>query len=241
MKQDSNLPSRDVLEALREFDAPLLSNTLDYFDDTPTHELYMSGEIQSVTPSLNPTVGIAVTAQFDTSTPGGGHDMDLHWRQIEEIDAMDLPVVWVVEAVGSRPDHECMLGDGAAKLLYSAGCVGAVTNGRVRDVAGLLTVPFAVYCRGRVAHHCSLRMKAINIPVSVGGITVNPGDVIHACNDGVIKIPTSAIPMLLEKAPLHRAVEHRTHAVWRSTSIPPAEKGRRAKEIYTKDGFARRG
>ena len=225
--------TRGQIESLRDFDAPLIANTLDYFDDTPAHERYMSADIQSVTPSLNPAVGIAVTAKFDTSTPGGHAEMDLYWQQVAEIETMDVPVIWVVETVGSRPEYECVLGDGTAKALFSSGCIGAVTNGYVRDVEGLLTVPFSVHCRGRVAHHCPCRMKEINIPVSVGGIIVNPGDLIHACNDGVIKIPPASVPMLLEKAPLHRKVEHDTHLLWRRTDLTAKEKLEHAKKIYT--------
>ena len=234
MNQESNTVTRDMLESLREFDAPLIANTLDYFDGMPAHERYMSGEIQSVTPGLNPVVGVAMTAQFDTSTPGGDADMKLYWDQIAEIDAMDVPVIWVVETVGSRPDFECVLGDGTAKVMYTSGCLGCVTNGYVRDVAGLLTVPFATHCRGTIAHHCTLRMQAINVPVSVGGITVNPGDVIHACCDGVIKIPPASIPMLLEKAPLHRKVEHDTHLIWRRTDLTTKEKMEHARHLYSK-------
>ena len=232
MTDKNNQVTRGELESLREFDAPMLANTLDYFYDTPAHERYMSGDIVSVTPSLNPVVGIAMTAKFDTSTPGGKPDMDLYWDQIAQIEAMDAPTIWVVETVGSRPDFECVVGDGTAKALYSSGCLGCVTNGFVRDIDGLLTVPFAEHCRGTIAHHCVLRMKEINTAVSVGGITVNPGDVIHACNDGVITIPPGSIPMLLEKAPLHRKVEHDTHLVWRRTDLSSKEKMAHAKRIY---------
>ena len=241
MNQDRYAPARDALESLREFDAPLLANTLDYFGDTPAQELYMSGDIHSITPALNPTVGVAVTARFDSSTPGGATDMALFWDQIAAIEAMDAPAVWVVETVGSRPDFECVLGDGAAKALHGAGCLGAVTDGYVRDVAGLITVPFAVHCRGTIAHHCACRVKAIDVPVSVGGLTVSPGDVIHACCDGVIRLPPGSIPMLLEKAPLHRAVEHQTHLVWRRTDLTAREKMDHAARIYKQAGFVRKG
>ena len=153
MNKNHNTVSRNLLESLAEFDGALLANTLDFIDSTPAHEFYMGGDIHSVTPALGPTVGVAFTCKMDTSTPGGAADTDLHWQQIEEITAFDLPAVWVVEACGSRPDHECIMGDGVAKTLSGAGCVGAVTNGRVRDVEGLLTVLLPVYCRGTAIHH----------------------------------------------------------------------------------------
>jgi len=49
MNQPSNAVSRGVLEALGDFDTPLLANTLDYISDVPTHELYMRLWITSVT------------------------------------------------------------------------------------------------------------------------------------------------------------------------------------------------
>jgi len=178
---------------------------------------------------------------MDTSTPGGEADMDLYWQQLEDINAMDLPVIWVVQADGSRPDHECILGDGVAKTLATIGCVGAVTDGRVRDVPGILTVPFAVYCRGTVAHHCVLRAKAVNIPVSVGGIVVQPGDVIHASAEGVIKLPVASLQRLVELAPRHRSVEHEVHALLRRTDLSLAEKRKATGDIYKQNGFVRMG
>ena len=240
MTRQSNPITRGVLEALREFDTPLLANTLDYIGDTPAHEFYMSGDICGITPGLGPTVGMAVTCAMDTSTPGGEADMDLYWQQVQEIKEMHLPAVWVVQTVGSRLDHECVLGDGTAKILHSAGCVGSVSNGRARDLVGLRTVPFAVYCRGTVAHHCVLRMKSINEPVSVGGITVRPGEVIHASDEGVIKIPPALLEALIETAPRHRAVEHEVHSLWRRTDLSVAEKRKRAGEIYQQNGFVRK-
>lgn len=229
--------SRHLLESLLDFDSPLLANTLDCIDDTPTHELYMSGDISSVTPNHGPTAGVAATCKIDSSTPEGEGEDELFWEQIEAIEAMDVPAVWVVETVGSRPDHECVLGDGTAKLLYSAGCIGSVTNGRVRDVAGLLTVPFPVYCRGTVVHHCALRIKEVNVPVSVGGITVHPGDIIHASDEGVIRIPPGSVKTLVEKAPEMRAAEHEVAAVWRRRGLSVAEKRRHVYEVYGRKGF----
>jgi regulator of RNase E activity RraA len=137
-----------TLANLREYDTALVANTIGYIDPTPAHEYYMAGYIQSVTPTLGPTVGVAATCEMHTSSPGGVHDVDGYLRQLEQMQRIEEPVVWVVKTTGSRPDHECVLGDGMGKDVHSVGCVGAVTDGGVRDIAGLMTIPFAVYSRG---------------------------------------------------------------------------------------------
>jgi 4-hydroxy-4-methyl-2-oxoglutarate aldolase len=229
---------KSILQELAEFDSALLANTLGYTDPTPAEELYMSGEIQSVTPTIAPSVGIAVTAEMDTSTPGGKADAAGYWTQLDQMAAMGLPSIWVVKAVGSRPDHECIIGDGMAKTLKTAGCVALVTDGRVRDVAGLLTTGFAAYSKGVCIHHCALRVTSINKPVSVGGLTVNPGDVIHANHEGVIKIPKGALEGLPAKATQMRAFEHDAHRLLRQTDLSHEQKKAGVVGLIAKYGFA---
>ncbi len=227
------------IEELRDFDTALLANTIGYIDATPPHEYYMAGFIQSVTPALGPTVGVAVTCELDSSSPGGQPDVEGYWQQIEQMRQMDAPIVWVVKTIGARPDHECVLGDGMAKTLYSVGCVGAVTDGGVRDIPGLLAVPLAVYSRGVTIHHTALRFRRMNEPIEIGGITVRPGDVIHANAEGVIVIPPSCLDVLAAKAVLMRAFEHEAHLAARRTDLAPAEKRRRTAEALAKYGFAK--
>src|SRR5579872_270675 len=148
---------RSIIEQLRQFDTPLLANTIDWIHPSTGYDCYLSGSIESMTPSLGPTVGVAVTCQADTSTPSGQTDVEIFYQQLEEIQQMDEPVVWVVKAIGSRPDHECVLGDGMGRLLSSVGCVGVVTDGGVRDIPGLLRIPFAAYGRLKTVHHSPMR------------------------------------------------------------------------------------
>lgn len=231
---------RSTLEELRDFDTALLANTIGYIDTTPAHEYYMGGSIQSATPSLGPTVGIAVTCELDSSTPGGRPEMDDYWKQLEEINRMEEPAIWVVKTVGSRPLHECVLGDGMAKSLFAAGCIGVVTDGGVRDLSGILTIPFAAYCRGKTIHHCNLRFRSLNQPVQVGGITVSRGDVLHANSEGVIKVPAGCLDVLATKAVQMRAFEHEAHCVLRRTDSPLGKKRQTVDDLLIKYGFVKR-
>ena len=229
--------STDLIEQLRDFDTPLLANTIGYISAAPAHEYYLSGEIQSVTPPLGPTVGIAFTAEIDSSTPDGAGDTDLYWELLELMRQSPIPSVLVAKAVGSRPEHECMIGDGMAKTLHSVGCVGLVSDSRVRDVAGLISTPFAAYCRGTIAHHAPLRFRSINKPVEIGGVLIQPGDGLRADINGVIRIPPDCIAALPDLAIKNRAFEHEAHMFLRRTDKTPAEKRAHVQALVQQYGF----
>lgn len=229
--------TKELLQILTEFDTPLVANTIGVIDPTPAHEWYMGSSIQSVTPGLGPTVGIAFTCELDSSSPGGTAEMDDYWRLMEEMELEQRPIVWVVETSGSRPDHECVLGDGMAKGLRAAGCIGVVTNGGVRDIAGLLTVPFAAYAKGKTIHHAHLRFRRARQPVEVGGITVYHHDVIHADGGGVIKIPADCLQRLPGQAIRMQTFEREAHSLLRRTDLRADQKRDGVRDLLTKYAF----
>ena len=226
------------LQSLREYDTALLANTLGYIDPSPLHEMYLGGSIQSQTPELGPIVGLAATCKFDSSSPGSKGHGDPFYDQLQRMSEMELPTVWVVETVGSRPDHECVTGDGMAKLLHAAGCQGVITNGYCRDVAGCMTVPFSVHCRGTIAHHMPVNIVETDTPIEVGGVTIRPGDLIHADREGVIRIPSGPVDSLIARAPAMRAFEQDVHAQLRRSDLSAAAKRTVVEELLGRYGFA---
>lgn len=232
------IPLRAALEQLREFDTALLANTIGYIDPTPPHEYYMGQTIRSVTPALGPTAGVAVTCELDTSTPGGQAELEDYWRQLEQMQKMDAPAVWVVKCVGARPEHECVIGDGMGKTLRSVGCAAVVTDGGVRDVLGLQMIPMPTFSRGVTVHHCALRVRRINQPVEIGGVTVRPGDILHANAEGVIKIPHGCVSSLASRAVQMRAFEHEAHLLLRQPDFPLREKQKAVAALVERYGFS---
>jgi 4-hydroxy-4-methyl-2-oxoglutarate aldolase len=216
---------------LADFDTALLANTIGYVDATPAEQWYMGGSIQSLTPTVGPSVGVALTLELDSSSPGNVADAALYYETLKLIERTAEPVMLVIKAVGSRPDHECILGDGMAKMLHSVGCVGVVTDGGIRDLEGILSVPFGVYARGRTIHHTPLRFTRMNQAVSVGGITVAPGDVLHANVGGVIKLPRDGLDKLPERATRMRAFESAAHGVFRRTDLTVDQKRAAVNEL----------
>ena len=94
----------------------------------------------------------------------------------------------------------------AAKLRGLAGCV---TNGGVRDFAELVEIGFPVFAagvgiRGNVKQHPGWT----GIPVSVGGVTVKPGDILVGDTDGVVVVPLERAEQICSKAAKQHAKEN---------------------------------
>lgn len=78
---------------------------------------------------------------------------------------------------------------------------GMVVDGAIRDVAEIRERDFPVYARG-VNHRGPFKdgPGEINVPVSVGGMVVNPGDIIVGDQDGLLAFAPSEAPLVIEKA-----------------------------------------
>lgn len=96
------------------------------------------------------------------------------------------------------------------------GLAGMVIDGAIRDVAEIAERSFPVYARG-VNHRGPYKdgPGAINIPVTVGGMTVQPGDLVVGDQDGVLAFAPEMASALIEKAEAQRAKEEATMAAMR--------------------------
>ena len=102
--------------------------------------------------------------------------------------------------------------------------VGLVVDGAVRDIDGIAEAGLPTFARGtHPATGSNTGPGAINVPVQCGGVTVRPGDVVHADGSGVVVVPRER---LAEVVALARAVDERETA-WRAAiaggqSLPSA-------------------
>ena len=81
------------------------------------------------------------------------------------------------------------------------GLAGVVIDGAIRDVAEIRRRDFPVYARG-VTHRGPYKdgPGEINVPISVGGMVVNPGDILLGDQDGLLAIPPQDAAELIVKA-----------------------------------------
>jgi regulator of RNase E activity RraA len=104
-------------------------------------------------------------------------------------------------------------GVGGILSFYAAhiGVVGVVIDGALRDVAEIRERDFPVYARG-VTHRGPYKdgPGEINVPISVGGMVVNPGDIVVGDQDGLLAIPQPGIEALIDRARAHLEAEAKT-------------------------------
>ena len=207
-----------LIEQLHEFETPAVAESLGALGCPETHRYYMGGHIKLLTGTPQPMVGVALTLEADTSSPNLKVDPTvLHDRGFSEVQSMTVPVVLVIKAVGSRPDHECVLGDGLAKLAKSVGVCGFVTNGGARDLAGVTAAGVTVFGSGPVVNHCTLVFSKPEGGVEVGGVHVHDGDLIHGDENGVHLIPEQFHHAIVEACCITRDYETRNHTHFRRT------------------------
>jgi regulator of RNase E activity RraA len=117
--------------------------------------------------------------------------------------------VMVVDAGGDLAN--ALVGGIMTFAAASLGLAGMVLDGAIRDVAEIRERTFPVYARG-VIHRGPYKdgPGEINVPVTVGGMVVNPGDIVVGDQDGLLAFAPSMAHEIIEKALAQHAKEEAT-------------------------------
>ncbi|MEN5302637.1 RraA family protein [Pseudomonas putida] len=117
--------------------------------------------------------------------------------------------VLVVDAQGDTTN--AVIGELIKLYALQHGCVGFVVDGAIRDVASFSETP--CYARG-VVHRGPYKTGPgeINVPVSIGGMVINPGDIVVGDEDGLVAFPQAIAKDLLVMARNHETLEERVKA-----------------------------
>ena len=155
------------------------------------------------------TVGRAFTLRFvpareDLATPESWASPISTRAAIE---AMPPGCIAVVDAMGVKDAG--ILGDILCARMAKRGVAALVTDGVVRDVAGVLATGLPVWCSGAAAPPsvAGLTFVAWQQPIACGGVAVFPGDVVVVDDDGAVLIPAALLDDVLLQAPEQERLE----------------------------------
>jgi 4-hydroxy-4-methyl-2-oxoglutarate aldolase len=91
-------------------------------------------------------------------------------------------------------------GDRVAGMAKNQGAVAIVIDGVARDTPGIRAVGLPFFCRGITPNSCAASGPGtVGEPVVVGGVTVNPGDVVVGDCDGVVIVPQAQAEAVLAR------------------------------------------
>src|SRR5271165_4155298 len=161
-------------------------------------------------------VGRAFTMRFipareDLATPESWSSPRSTRAAIED---MQAGCIAVVDAMGITDAG--IFGDILCARMAKRGVAGLVTDGVVRDVAGVLATGLPVWCRGAAAPPsvAGLTFVAWQEPVGCGGVAIFPGDVIVADADGAVVIPQALLDGVVAAA-----IEQEKLEAWIMTEV----------------------
>lgn len=185
------------LEELREFDTPTVWNALEWFKIRPNTEGFSYPGLLLRTPDKKPMVGYAATAKVSgTDAPTAGQK-EMLFSFFSDVLEMKDPTVAVVQDVDVRPIGS-FWGEVQATTFMALGAVGTLTQGGVRDLNEVGSLGFYFFSTEIMVARAESHLVDRNCPVEICGMTVNPGDLIHADQHGAIVIPLEIAPELAE-------------------------------------------
>lgn len=107
--------------------------------------------------------------------------------------------ILVIDAKGDT--YRAIAGDFVIGLAQTMGIKGIVVDGVIRDIVGIKKLDFPVFCKGTtVAASGKAGWGEVNVPISCGGVSIEPGDIIVADADGVVVVPQAKEEQILEQA-----------------------------------------
>lgn len=187
-----------LFDILRGVDTPTVCNAIEVAQGKRGFDAFTRGTMLCSAPEEPAIVGFARTAQIAAVAPPT-EDPDVirarrmaYYRHMSEGSA---PRIAVVEDLDFPHCIGAYWGEINTSVHKGLGMSGALTNGVMRDL-GDLPAGFPVVAGSIGPSHGFVHVRSVGDPVSIFGMTVNDGDLIHADRHGGLVIPTDVIPTL---------------------------------------------
>ncbi len=174
------------LDELGSFPTPSVLNAIETFEIRPRETGYTDTSIRCMFPELGVMVGYAATATIRARESGPpSKDREL-WAHVM---SMPSPRVVVVQDLDDPPGAGSYWGEVNSTIYTAFGAIGVVTNGCVRDLDEMRAKPFFAFAGSIGVSHANVHVVDVAVDVTIGGLTVKPGDLLHGDQHGVASIP----------------------------------------------------
>jgi len=196
------LSEKEMLEKLRGFNTPSITNIVATYPSNPLclglyepwrQNWYTTESVRCLFPELGARIGYAVTVAFALPNPNYKR-----WSLIdlfEIISKAKKPAILVIKQ-DFPPEILPKVGLAGGQFtaaLTVCGVVGVVTDGPTRDIDEIRHLKMQILTSGVTPGHGEMAISAINVPVSVAGMDVSPGEIVHMDENGAVKFPAEKL------------------------------------------------
>lgn len=186
------------LTELEQFDTPSIANVVATYPDEDfclelydpwSENWYTDQRVECMYPDMGPRAGYAVTCVY--GTPDAASESLSFFDVADALDGEPQPTVLAIEQEFPPDVSEKvgLTGELLTVAMKSLGCVGCVSNGPARDIAEIEGMEFQYLITGVSPGHGDVCVKAVNVPVSICGMDVVPGEIVHMDSNGAVKFP----------------------------------------------------
>jgi len=191
-----NLISFEDIKALESIDSATIANAIEFFKVREDTVGYSSLELKCLIPEYKSMVGFAITVTVDSTTPGPiPGRLDKLAELFDILDKGPKPAVICMKYIGFDRLRSCVAGDILATAVKKLNATGLVTDCGIRDLKGIKkrAEGFHVFSPGLVASHGLGNFIELGTTVSICGLTIRQGDLLHGDENGIVHIPIDLI------------------------------------------------
>jgi regulator of RNase E activity RraA len=196
------LSEQEMLEKLRRFSTPSLTNVIATYPENPLclglyepwrQNWYTNQSVRCLFPELGTSIGYAVTVVFSLPNPKYQRWSIIDWLEI--VAQAKKPTILAIKQ-DFPPEilpKVGLCGGQISSAFKACGVAGVVTDGPTRDIDEIRPLKIQYLTTGVTPGHGEMAISAVNVPVSVAGMDIAPGDLIHMDENGATKFPADRL------------------------------------------------
>jgi regulator of RNase E activity RraA len=187
--------TKEQAEFLKSMDTPTVCNVIEMVAPERRGHGYTVKHLFCPFPDLPPIVGFAKTVTAKAKDKAAGDYMAKRMDYLDYVASEPRPSIAVIEDLDEDVGYGAFWGEVQSNIHKALGCLGVVTNGSIRDIP-MIAPGFQMLAGSLSPSHAYTRVEDFGLPVTVHGMKVNSGDLIHADQHGAVVVPLEIIPKM---------------------------------------------
>jgi regulator of RNase E activity RraA len=188
--------TKELFEFLRSIDTPTVCNLLEMVAPQRRGAGYTVKHLHCPFPELPPMAGFAKTVTIRTRDKvplGEASYMSKRLDYLDYVAAAPAPSIVVIEDLdGEHVGYGAFWGEVQSNLHKALGCLGTITNGAIRDIP-MIPPGFQMLAGSIAPSHAYVHVVDFGVPVTVHGMAVASGDLLHADQHGAVVVPAETV------------------------------------------------